>query len=387
MFKNLLNPFNRVTEAESNYFDVLRGGSSLVVFIHHIFIIIWEPHIGKAVFNGFLTESSTAAAAFAVMIFFVLSGFMITFSIYNNLSKNQFEYFDYLKYIKDRLYRLHPPLLFSMSIVIFVYYFIYLFELHGSRTFIIEGDYFQKIDNITLSLKGVISNSFYLQNLDASLPFLEMNTPLWSLSFEFWYYVLALLLTLSLFSQYKLIFLLLFSGLLLFMSTLSNSFYFAAGALIWFSGSFLAILYQSNFLTSRITKTLSILAFIFFFLLTCYCFIAETKSIFYHLKTHIAGLTFVSYLSVLFSHSLVRLKMNKRIKFYVSSAKYSYSLYIIHWPLLILTNSLFHNLFHDSVLIRTIVTVLSFIFIIKVANFSANIFEDRNKIMSILGTK
>jgi len=386
MFKNLLNPFNRVTETESNYFDVLRGGSSLVVFIHHIFIIIWEPHIGKAVFNGLLTESSTAAAALAVMIFFVLSGFMITFSIYNNLSKNQFTDFDYLKYIKDRLYRLHPPLLFSMLIVIFVYYFIYLFELHGFKTFFIEGDYFQKIDNITLSLKGVASNAFYLQNLDASLPFLEMNTPLWSLSFEFWYYVLALFLTLSLFSNFKLLFISLFIALLLFMSTLSNSFYFAAGAIIWFSGAFLAILYQSSYLTSRVTKTFSIIALIFFFLLTCYCFIADSQSIFYHLKTHIAGLTFVSYLSVLFSHSQVRLKMNTRIRFYISSAKYSYSLYIIHWPLLILTNSLFHNLFHDSVLIRTIVTILSFIFIIKISSFSANIFEDRNKIKSMLGT-
>ncbi|HMG07236.1 MAG TPA: acyltransferase [Mucilaginibacter sp.] len=103
--------------AQQNYIPALTGVRALaayLVFISHFAYVFDEsfPHIAQRFFGEF---------HIGVSIFFVLSGFLITFRYYNNfhgLSKDWF-----LQYLKNRVARIYP-MYFLLTIAAFVYYFI-----------------------------------------------------------------------------------------------------------------------------------------------------------------------------------------------------------------------------------------------------------------------
>ncbi|MEZ2339047.1 acyltransferase family protein [Mucilaginibacter sp. RCC_168] len=103
--------------AQSNYIPALTGVRAMaayLVFISHFAYVFDEsfPHIVQRFLGEF---------HIGVSIFFVLSGFLITFRYYQNfdgLSKPWF-----MQYLKNRVARIYP-MYFLLTVAAFVYYFI-----------------------------------------------------------------------------------------------------------------------------------------------------------------------------------------------------------------------------------------------------------------------
>ncbi len=144
--------------------EALRGFAALYVLCHHTFpkytVIAGHP----IAFFRFPQE--------ALMIFFILSGFVIQYA-YINASDKSFTSF-FLK----RLLRIHIPLVcvFAANYIIFV--------VTNDPTI------------STFSWSSLIGNLLMLQQVNEMWmhpvlfhPFLE-NLPLWSLSFEWWFYMI-----------------------------------------------------------------------------------------------------------------------------------------------------------------------------------------------------
>jgi peptidoglycan/LPS O-acetylase OafA/YrhL len=109
----------------------------------------------------------------AVMIFFVLSGYLIAGSVLNSMLSGMWSWRDYLVNRLTRLYVvLIPSLIFSPLLILLS---IYLF---GGQP---------KYAN-SFGLISLVKNLLFLQFLDGDV--FAYNLPLWSLANEFWYYLL-----------------------------------------------------------------------------------------------------------------------------------------------------------------------------------------------------
>jgi peptidoglycan/LPS O-acetylase OafA/YrhL len=71
------------------------------------------------------------AARQSVLVFFVLSGFLITKSIISNVRRNG--YFDWGDYLSSRVARIYPPFLFALIIVMLVAFAVHKFDLPGGN--------------------------------------------------------------------------------------------------------------------------------------------------------------------------------------------------------------------------------------------------------------
>ena len=95
-------PGSTLTNAQCNYLDALRGGAAQLVLIGHIYSI---SHPGKTWGIGDL----------GVIVFFILSGFLISYSALVKLNKNgySFQYF-----LRDRFFRIFVPYLPALLLVV-----------------------------------------------------------------------------------------------------------------------------------------------------------------------------------------------------------------------------------------------------------------------------
>lgn len=109
--------------------DAVRAISALTVFLSHIIQIVWLPLVGIGslvhVVNSFVSET-------AVIVFFVLSGYLISLSIHRNIENNGgFVAFDYLR---SRFLRIYPPLVGAVVLSLSVWGLLEVFELPGVAT-------------------------------------------------------------------------------------------------------------------------------------------------------------------------------------------------------------------------------------------------------------
>jgi len=201
-------------------FDCLRGASALVVAAAHAVFFLLDKHLPWA------ADPSLRLANLAVMTFFVISGFMITSSILRRLARTNFTHFDWTDFARDRLWRLMPPLLGALIIMAICYGGLLVFDHDGYRSY--------------WSIVQVVAAITFLQQMGSLVPVALINGPLWSLSHEFWFYVFAALLTAARFnSRYWLLVLVLLAGVLLAFDALDARWLF--GLAVWISGAWLAV--------------------------------------------------------------------------------------------------------------------------------------------------
>jgi hypothetical protein len=142
--------------------EALRGGASLYVLCHHIssnYLGLKNTLIGLPLRFGHE----------AVLIFFVLSGFVIHHSSFDQIASG------FKKYFIKRFRRIYPIFILSMLLSLLIVY--------------VSGYQCGKAGDILTSMAG---NLLMLQDLGKDSwvsPFLG-NYPLWSLSFEWWYYMI-----------------------------------------------------------------------------------------------------------------------------------------------------------------------------------------------------
>ncbi|HEX4066397.1 MAG TPA: acyltransferase [Acidobacteriaceae bacterium] len=201
----------------SSHLDLLRGTAAIIVMCGHLRFHFED--LGRQPQQNILVDpqAKLAAAAHpfnymnpahqAVILFFVLSGALVGGSILREYKRHRFSW---VSYYTKRLSRLLTVLIPALVIGGF-------FDL-VSRHILASGQAAQfgalSDTEFNLGLKTFLGNLFFLQNLNRTgIPTFGSNAPLWSLSFEFWFYVLFPLLIAVIFTRLlrpRILFLLLF---------------------------------------------------------------------------------------------------------------------------------------------------------------------------------
>jgi len=324
-----------------NDIQFLRGLSVIIIFFFH-----YDLNTFKYFYVG-------------VDIFFLISGYVITNSIFNYLNKKK--EFDLSIFFLKRLKRIYLNLLF------FLLFFNILFF---SYSYVNDGIYFETIISSLTTIFG-ISNFYYILNVNLEYfsETIKWLNHTWSLSVELQFYVfygalIALLVYIKKGVKIKKIFtlcliILFFISFYFFIfgkGKYLSSYYFGP-ARFWefFLGS---SLYLYKF------KKLKIINFNFF--ITVYLiFLALVNFLPYHLDYRIAILIFVVpiYFCLIFNQ---KINLNFFTDFFKFYGNISYSFFLWHLPIISLvrlsSNANTFN-FITSFLITTIISYITFKFI------------------------
>lgn len=217
------------------HLDCLRGFAALLVVVEHLRAFLFVP-FPQVVSPGVITKAFylvTGLGHQAVMIFFVLSGFLVGGSVITALQRGKWSWRTYLLRRMSRLWVvLIPALLLTLfwdklgcGIAPEGYHGAYRELYHSGPTPFIPTDW---------SIGTFFGNAFFLQTI--LVPCFGTNGPLWSLANEFWYYLLFPLLILVFASGQKvparMACLLLAAGILLFLPKS-----ILVGGVIWLLGA------------------------------------------------------------------------------------------------------------------------------------------------------
>lgn len=373
----IFKKFSRLDDFESKLFDVLRALSSFLVLLGHTYQSLVLPRVDV---SPIITKIIFALAGYSVMVFFALSGYMITLSIYKNVSDTYFTSFNANKFFKDRLIRLYPPLILSTLIAVIVYILSNKLGLdlldHNGKKIVELG-------------AGVHASLFFLQNLFVDIfPTPLLNSPLWSLSHEFWFYVIGMFSVLVIVNR-KGVALLCLLVLVLTLIIFGKWQPFFLGFLVWLMGGSLAILRQNRtkignkgFFCLSLLLLVSLILWSLFFTKKFSIDWFEAKYIFGF--CFILSLTIFLYFQGRFLNQLIC--NNQFFLFLQKSASYSYTLYLIHWPLLIFIHSIFLAMGLTTGVYIGIEVLLSLFLILKIAKICSSFVENKVWILALLSS-
>lgn len=297
-----------LTKTTSLIFDSLRLAAALTVAYYHCFLL-WFPTVNH--FQKIFSE----LAHFSVIIFFVLSGYLIGYTTTNNNRGLK-------KYLVARFSRLYSVLI-PVLVIMF-----------GIEQLMILIDY-DSISSITrgLSLPRYFISGLYLNEIWFFSAAPALNAPLWSLSFEFWFYIVFGLWFFRQKSNWKLTVLLILAILIAGPKILSMF-------PIWLCGILAFKLPKPNFMNSRILFGLAavIVTFFILFKMPAFPFEIGNKPLFFaaqFIKDWFLGLM-VGFVFWLFPLTDKIQKSCQSIDKFRKVADLTYTIYLIHLPLLYL---------------------------------------------------
>jgi peptidoglycan/LPS O-acetylase OafA/YrhL len=264
----------------------------------------------------------------AVMVFFVLSGFLICSAILKRRASGTWSWRDYAIDRSSRLYVvLIPGLFFGL-----------LFDQVGSSLFASSGLYTQPLmsfgsvipqSQITAGI--FLGNLFFVQTILCRT--FGSNGPLWSLANEFWYYVLFPLglfagLAWAKHSPRRAISL----TILAFLVAAFVGSGVLLGFIIWLAGSILVLAYSKIRLEAR---TSLILYLLISSLALSVCLLAARTGKAVVLGTDLS----VGFAFTLFLFGILQMDVRPPHPYYASTAhafaEFSYTLYVLHFPFLL----------------------------------------------------
>lgn len=235
MFLNFSKANDLLEGNISIYLDLIRGISAILVVMEHLSSRLFVGY-GNVENQTVITKALyllNILGGPSVIIFFVLSGLFISRSVIKAFYENTWSW---KKYLVNRLSRLYVVLIPALILT-------FILDSIAVNYFGYEG-YSSSSEN----LYSFIGNLFYLQNI--SVGTYGSNAPLWSLNYEFWYYMLfpAVFVLLATKRSWKLNLISLISIILiiLMMNSRMDS-YFA----VWLVGTCVLLLPRIKYLTNR----------------------------------------------------------------------------------------------------------------------------------------
>lgn len=167
--------FPEISKTNSSILNLVRFLCSQGVVVGHALGFL---HIGHRYVGGL--------ASYCVLLFFILSGFLISYSLLNKL-KNQPAY-NFWSFFKDRFFRIYPPFLGAILLAVLLDF---------------TSGYLTGTDmSVKMYLKNFVLNLFQLQGFPVAnilyhhygLDFFYFrhfgsNFPLWTISIEWWLYM------------------------------------------------------------------------------------------------------------------------------------------------------------------------------------------------------
>ncbi|GAA5014780.1 hypothetical protein GCM10023206_25210 [Acinetobacter puyangensis] len=340
--------------------DSLRGLSAIIVLFSHCF----QAFIGPLDLSLYSLVRLLGQAA--VMMFFVLSGYLIGHSIQKNIYIHQ--QFQLKSYFRQRCKRILPPFIFALLLVTVLYHLAPDFFYSGTHQILPQQGMMIR-ENITIDPTELIGSVLFLNGFLTNT--LSANAPLWSLSYEVWFYVLAACLAL----YHRIGAILLFIGLISILSLLNLQFflYFCVW-LLAFAFSFPAV-YQN--LNLDLLQPLKISFFSLAALIAIFDF--YQFQIIEHTLVYRAD-NFSSFnvcVGIALSCWLLQLRLNiKHVKpVFAHAASYSYTLYVTHFPILLFILGCGAYLSFQHILMAMLFVILSMLFCIGFAYVTSKFLE------------
>jgi len=315
------------SEHASLWLDAVRGLAALGVFASHWRDCLFQDYSQLHVHNPLI-----AAAYFMsglghqwVIVFFVLSGYLVGGSVLRQVSRERWSWREYSLNRLTRLYIVLIPalLLGGMIDLTGLHYFAAsdVYAAHHGMRLMMDAP----ANHVTLG--ALLGNYLFLQGI--LVPVFGTNGPLWSLSYEFWYYVAFPLLFFALWKRSPIaVRLLSFVGVCAVVVFIGRK--VALMGLIWLMGVAIHRLPAIR-ISVHVRRLLGLVA-VLATTVGCLAWCKDSHSPFsdYVLGIAIALLVYSIVHGVSGSPSgWVR----KAIQY---SAKSSYTLYLVHLPLLIL---------------------------------------------------
>lgn len=332
------DPTASVSFAKSNasvLLDVLRGAAAWLVLIEHwrnfLFIDYTQLTAHRALF--ILPYLLTSAGHQAVIIFFVLSGYLVGGSVLRMLQRRSWSWPTYLTH---RLMRLWVVLLPGLLLCL-------LWDKIGIHIGVAPGLYRGTVDNhmgldvtANLGVRTFVENIFFLQGLLAHT--FGSDGALWSLTNEFWYYILFPLGLMTLHARSRMSERVL-SGLVFLLIA-----FFVIGPILWLFPIWLAGTLLCRVRAPRVGKSARAIATVLYVFLIFFC--ARQKVI--HLSAIandylLAAGTFLFLWILLSSTGEAKPSSGHTIGRWL--ARFSYTLYVVHMPMLLLLTAFFA---HDT---------------------------------------
>ncbi len=325
----------QTVSAASVHMDAIRGIAAMLVFYEHfrslMFVDFAEVNHKSAVTK--LSYFLSGLGHSAVMVFFVLSGFFIVSSVMRAVKTNRWSWG---WYAEQRLTRL-------LVVIIPAVVLGGLLDQIGTRMFGLEtiygggGQYHLMVPKaiaLTSTLPIALGNLLFLQQI--VVPTFGSNGPMWSLANEFWYYLLFPLLLFAFAGKQPIalrIGLAVLSVAIMAFIGKTISIYFA----VWMMGALVALIPQGK--ENPVTDRLALAATT---LLTIGCIgVARLHPGKLPIPTDFAiGISFAAMLYFLIAacrqhHSIH--PTYAKVASFVSGI--SFSLYVLHTPLLIFLNA------------------------------------------------
>jgi peptidoglycan/LPS O-acetylase OafA/YrhL len=166
--------------------DLIRGVSAVAVLLYHVRGVFFVdfPYLASKSFPAVVLYAVTGYGHQAVMVFFVLSGYFIGTSVLESVSQQEWSWHTYLV---SRITRLQ--LVLFPALVLGALWDRIGMKIPQAAALYYGGLY--KFYPPSVALRSTVpvflGNFFYLQSVVS--PIFGSNGPLWSLSYEFWYYI------------------------------------------------------------------------------------------------------------------------------------------------------------------------------------------------------
>lgn len=185
------------TNKQIVFLDGLRGLAALYVMIGHARWLLWEGYSEGYLKHPELYGAFQKAVMYffslfkygheAVLFFFVLSGFVIHLKHARQIKKGVYTVFDFKTYLGRRAKRLYPPLLFALLLTFMLDSYGRTMN-YGIYTGFTNYSVINESINSDLGLKTFLGNLLFLQR--TFVPVYGSNGPLWSLMYEWWFYMI-----------------------------------------------------------------------------------------------------------------------------------------------------------------------------------------------------
>jgi peptidoglycan/LPS O-acetylase OafA/YrhL len=320
----------KLTISASANLDVIRTVAAWAVMWGHLRTLFFVDfrHLARANWLVGAIYFFTGFGHQAVMVFFVLSGFLISRTVFRAHISGTWSWLEYIINRSTRLYVvLIPGLLLGL-----------LWDAVGSSLFAFTGLYTHALTDLgpsvavnNLTAANFFGNFFFLQTI--ACPTFGSNAPLWSLANEFWYYALfPMALSTGIACARRTMQVAIPLGLAAICLAVFLGPDKLTGFLIWMSGCALVLAYGRFPLQAR-NRLFPYL--ITFSLVLCGSLASARTSFTGTLGSDLAvGIAFT-----LFLFGVLQLELGAGSPRFIHAASrlagFSYSLYVLHFPLLL----------------------------------------------------
>lgn len=340
-FQDLSGIISSMLSERSLFLHYLRFFSALLVCLGHtkefLFVHMDETaHVLEKVTRLFLGLGSSA-----VLVFFFLSGYLVGGNEIVNLAKKKLNFSNYIFNRVTRLWIVLLPALLAT-------FALNALTCRNSRTSLYctadpaLASHAEVPPQVSQKFSDLFSNAFFLQPFKGTQ--WGGNGPLWSLSYEFWYYLVffSIISILSFFLNRKISFGLIPHLLILFVaSRILDSVWLKLG-IIWLSGALAAyFLKLDSFvtITSKFQKPIAFKFTLLTFILVLPALIC--LRVLPHAPSFPIAIALLA-ISLAVTHNENAIQLNSVWqRTIVRGSEFSFSLYLTHFPLMALATSLF----------------------------------------------